>query len=262
MTLLDWLQSHPDSHVVSECFDVHDDLLHAKKRLGDRAHLLPMSDSCLLNFTLGLAINGTRPILQWPTTDLSSLNGWLDRIPTDFSSTVIIKVSCGDLSATDWSSLSHPKLHVWCVTNENQRNSILDDADGIVVLIESSIGMALNQLESRYSDLRLEQSSSEKVANPSATILVPNAYHSSVEETLDSIADDSVEIVTLHNLSGLDANAIDSIQRSGRVISVGLPKEWTTLIVQHAFWHLEAEPIFCTANTDEIRRALYNVWED
>ena len=94
MTLLDWLQNHPDSHIVSECFDVHEDLLHAKKHLGERAHLLPMSDDCLLNFTLGLALNGSRPILQWPTVDISSICGWMHRIPKDFSGTIFIRISC------------------------------------------------------------------------------------------------------------------------------------------------------------------------
>ncbi len=262
MTLMDWLQSHQNSHLISECFHVHNDLVHAQENLKERAHLLPMSDASLLNFSIGIAVNGDIPVLQWPSTQVSSLSGWLSRIPNDFSNTIIVRVSCGELSSVNWTSLSHPKLQVWSITADSQRTAILNEAQGIVVLIESSVGMALNHLESRFNDLNIDLSTTVSVENPTATILVPNVYFSSVESALDELSMTSVEVVAVHNLTDLTTDAVNSIQRTGRVVNVELPEVWVTAITKQAFWHLEAEPEFCSSTTNDIHRALSIVWED
>jgi hypothetical protein len=72
----------------------------------------------------------------------------------------------------------------------------------------------------------------------------------------------AVEVVAVHNLTDLSTDAGKSIQRTGRVVSVELPEVWVTSITKQAFWHLEAEPEFCPSTTNDIHRALSNVWED
>lgn len=258
MALLDWLQSNPSVHVVSECFVVHNDLNGTEDALTTRAHLLPMSDASLFHFSLGLVLAGTPTFLQWPTSDLSSLNVLLNTISTELSVPLIIRVPVSDAINLDAMS----KSSVYSIVHDDHRTAVLDATlrrPGVYVLLESLSAMALHRLENRFIGLQQERATLHKATNAQCTMVSLNQHVSVVEEALSGTT--HCDVVSLHEVSGIDADTLESIQRTGRVICVGLPLSWMSDVIKGSFWSLEAEPVFADATVQSIQQSLHRVFE-
>lgn len=258
MPLLEWLQSNPSVHVVSECFAVHNDLSGAEEALNTRAHLLPMSDASLFHFSLGLALAGTPTFLQWPTSDLASLSGFVDKVSSELSASLIVRVPISNtvnLEALAGSS-------AYSVVHDDHRSAVLETAlnrPGIHIILESLSAMALHRLESRFIGLQTDSSTLQSSEHPQCTVVGLNQHASMIEEALSGAT--HCDIISLHKASGLDATTLESIQRTGRVVCVGLPTAWMSDVIQGSFWSLEAEPEFADATIQSIQQSLHRVFE-
>lgn len=258
MTLLEWLQSNPSVHVVSECFAVHNDLSGVEEALSTRAHLLPMSDASLFHFSLGLALAGTPTFLQWPTSNLASLGGLMNKVSSELSTSLVIRVpisGTANLDAIIGSS-------AYSIVHDDHRSAVLNTAlhrPGIYIILESLSAMALHRLESRFAGLQTDSSTLQSSENPQCTVVGLNQHASMIEEALSDAT--HCDIVSLHKASGLDATTIESIQRTGRVICVGLPTAWMSDVINGSFWSLEAEPEFSDATVQSIQQSLHRVFE-
>ena len=263
MTILDWLQQTPNAHLVGECFEVQDSLMDAAKTLGTRSHLLPMSDSTLLNFGLGIALNGECAVIEWPSDDISSIGAWIQQIPSDGVGALVIRVHIG--SGVDWSVLStHPAIEVWSVASDSQRVEVLQRAltqRRTIILLESAAAIAWHNLEGR--SLHGESFTQHGDANSHCVLVSANLDAPTVQNAIDTLTEQGLSICWFeqHNITQLDRSTLQSAYDVGRIICVGLPSSWMGSLIQKTFWRLENEPIFCTANEAAIVQAVYTTLE-
>lgn len=258
MALLDWLQSNPSVHVVSECFAVHDDLNNAEDALAGRAHLLPMSDASLFHFSLGLVLAGSPVLLQWPTSDLVSLETLFNQVSADLSAPLIIRVPVSTTVNLD----KIAGVSAYSIVHDDHRNAVLNavlQRPGIHVILESLSALALHRLENRFLGLQTESSTLQPSSGSQCTVVALNQHVSLIEEALSGTT--SCDVISLHQVSNLDTNTLESIQRTGRVICVGLPTSWMSSIIKESFWSLEAEPEFADTTVQSIQQSLHRVFE-
>ena len=261
MTLLDWLQSNPSVHLVSECFAVDDDLSNVQEVLESRTHLLPMSDASLFNFSLGLILAGTPTLLQWPTSDLCSLGMLLKNLHAPLPAPLIIRVPITPDSIVELHTLDSASVH--SILHDTHRSCVLSSAmqrPDIYILLESRQSIELHRLENRFVDVQHDSSTTDIVNTAQCTVITSNYHSQIVEEALSNSP--HIEVVHLHQLNGLDKTTVASVQRTGRVVCVGLPSSWMASVINGAFWSLEAEPEFTTPTTQSIQEALSRVFED
>jgi hypothetical protein len=261
MTLLDWLEQTPNAHLIGECFEVQSDLEGATEALQDRAHLLPMSDSTLLNVGLGISLNGECAVVEWPSSDLSNISAWLQTIPESGIGSMIIRIHAD--TGVDWSGLVHPAVEVWSIATNAQRSDVLQRAlteRCILILLENTASMAWHRLENRACS----NSVSRHGELPAHCVLVSANLHSAqTQNAIDALREEGVSILwhELHNISKLDQATLQNIFDVGRVVCVGLPKSWMSSVISKAFWRLENEPIFCEALEANIVQAVYTALE-
>ena len=269
MTLLEWLEQNPSSQLVGECFAVRDDLMDAADRLGHRAHLLPMSDTTLLRVSLGIALDGSIPVLEWPTSDLSNITSWLKTIPKDGKNAfpMVIRVHVHEEMNLAYNSLQHPLVEVWSVLSDTMRSEALQHAlthRKIVIVLESATAIAWHRLEGRSVTSLSSSTANDTPTNEAHCVIVSSNLHADiVQSSIDTLADDGIQIhwIEQHALSGFDDTALQGIFDVGRVVCVGLPPAWVSTLLSKAFWRLESEPVFCTANTPAIQQAVYTSLE-
>ena len=263
MTLLDWLQQTPNAHLVGECFEVQSSLMNAAEELDARAHLLPMSDSTLLNFGLGIALNGDLSMIEWPSDDLSSIATWIQHLPEAGAGALVIRVHVGN--NIDWSILpKHPAVELWTVASESQRADVLQRAltqRRTIILLESAASIAWHKLEG----LQPNQGALTQHGNSNAhcVLVSPSLNASTVQGAVDLLTEQGVSIrwYEQHNVTQFDRSVLQDIFDVGRVVCVGLPASWMSDLIQKAFWRLENEPLFCTADETSIVQAVYTTLE-
>ena len=261
MTLLDWLQQTANAHLVGECFEVQSDLIGATEALGTRAHLLPMSDSILLNVGLGIALNGEFVLVEWPSSDLSTIAAWVNTLPESGIGTMVIRIHVG--TGAEWSTIQHPAVEVWSVSSDSQRREILQRALShrrVIILLESSAAMAWDKLEGSTHT----GSYTEHGDTPAHCVLVSaNLDAPIVQNALDTLTEQGISVlwVEQHNVTGFDTSTLQHIFDTGRVVCVGLPASWMSRLVSKAFWRLENEPLFCEANETSIVESVYATLE-
>ena len=267
MTLLEWLEQTPSAQLIGECFAVRDDLADATDILSERAHLLPMSDDTLLNVSLGMALDGSLPVIEWPTADVSNIASWLKTIPANENHTVsmVIRVHVHQETGLDYDTLQHPLVEVWSVLSDSMRSDALARAQShrkIVILLESATSIAWHKLEGR-SLTALTSSSDYRIEHAHCVIVSSNLHADIVQSSIDTLAEDGIRIhwVEQHALSGFDDTALKAVFDVGRVVCVGLPISWLSTLVAKAFWRLESEPTFCASNTPAIQQAVYTSLE-
>ena len=263
MTLLDWLQQTPNVHLVGECFDVESSLMNAGEKLDTRAHLLPMSDSSLLNFGLGIALNGDCSVIEWPSDDLSSIAAWIQQLPASGAGSLVIRIHVGN--DTNWSILpEHPAVELWAVASASQRVCVLQRAltqRRTIILLESAASMAWHKLEGLQPN---EEIFTQHGTSDPQCILVSSSLNASiVQGAIDMLTEQGISIrwYELHNITQFDRSALQDIFDVGRVVCVGLPVSWMSALIQKAFWRLENEPLFCTADETSIVQAVYTTLE-
>ena len=263
MTILDWLQQTPNAHLIGECFEVQDSLVGAAEKLGSRAHLLPMSDSTLLNFALGIALNGECAIVEWPSRDLSSIGAWIQQLPASGVGPLVLRVHVG--SHVDWSVFSmHPAIEVWAVASDSQRVEVLQRAltqRRTIILLESAASLAWHNLEGR--SLNGEPFTQHGDANSHCVLISSNLDAPTVQNAIDTLTEQglSVSWFEQHNVTHLDGSTLQSVYDVGRVVCVGLPSSWMNSLIQKTFWRLENEPLFCTADESAIVQAVNTTLE-
>lgn len=261
MTLLDWLQQTPNAHLVGECFAVQSDLMGAIDTLGGRAHLLPMSDSTLLNFGMGIALNGECALVEWASSDLSTIAAWVQTLPDSGVGAMVIRVHVG--TGIEWSMIQHPAVEVWSISSEVQRSEILQRAlvnKRVIILLESAEAMAWHRLEGSTHNGAVTTHES----SPAHCVLVSANLHApAVQEALDILTEQGISILWLeqHNITNFDTATLQQIYNIGRVVCVGLPTSWMSDLMSKAFWRLENEPLFCEADGTSIVQSVYATLE-
>ena len=261
MTLLDWLQQNPNTHLIGECFEVQSDLMGASEVLGSRSHLLPMSDSTLLNVGLGISLSGECAFIEWPSDDLLTVAAWVQTLPEAGVGAMVIRIHVE--SASDWSKIQHPAVEVWSISSDTQRAEVLQRAlthRRIVILLESAAAIAWHKLEgsthtgpcTQYGEI------------PAHCVLVSANLHApAVQNALDALMEQGISVLWLeqHNITSFDASTLQHIFDVGRVVCVGLPISWMSDLVSKAFWRLENEPLFCEADETSIVQSVYATLE-
>lgn len=267
MTLLEWLEQTPSAQLIGECFAVRDDLADATDRLGDRAHLLPMGDDTLLNLSLGMALDGSVPVVEWPTADVSNIASWLKTIPAteNHAMSMVIRIHVHQETDLHYDTLQHPLVEVWSVLSDSMRADALARAQAhrkIIILLESATSIAWHKLEGR-SLTTLTSSSAYSIEQAHCVVVSSNLHADIVQSSIDTLAEDGIRIhwVEQHALSGFDDTALKAVFDVGRVVCVGLPISWLSTLVAKAFWRLESEPTFCASNTPAIQQAVYTSLE-
>ena len=267
MTLLEWLEQTPSAQLVGECFAVRDDLMDATDRLSDRAHLLPMSDTTLLSVSLGMALDGSCPVVEWPTSDISSIASWLKTVPAKGKNTLsmVIRVRVHGEMDIAYDTLRHPLVEVWSVLSDTMRAHALAHAQAhrkIVIILESAMAIAWHKLEGR-SFTTLTSSSDYSIDHAHCVIVSSNLHADIVQNSIDTLAEDGIRIhwVEQHALSGFDDAALQAVFDVGRVVCVGLPTTWISALIAKTFWRLESEPTFCASDGHAIQQAIYTSLE-
>ena len=268
MTLLDWLKQTPNAHLIGECFAVRQDLANAEEALQERAHLLPMSDSTLLNFGLGIALNGDCAVVEWPSADLSNIAAWIHTLPESGVGAMVIRVHTD--TTVDWSSLKHPAVEIWSIASESQRTEVLKRAliqRRVIVLLESAEALAWHKLESGnhngHEGAATTHSNDISQNGHHCVVVSANLHAQAVQNAVDSLSEDGISVlwVEQHNITAFDSESLQQMFDIGRVVCVGLPASWMPAIVAKAFWRLETEPLFCVAEEAEIVRSVYATLE-
>ena len=263
MTLLDWLQQTPNAHLVGECFEVRSDLVGASESLGARAHLLPMSDSTLLNVGLGITLNGDCAVVEWPSDDVSSIAAWIQHLPDSGVGPLVVRVQVGKVGIDLNAFPIHPAVEVWAVASDAQRTEVLQRAltqRHTVVVLESAPSIAWHKLEDSHLDGAVTQHGD---TNAHCVLVSTNLDASIVQNAVDSLAEQGVSIrwFEQHNVTQFDSAVLQGIFDVGRVVCVGLPTSWISTLINTAFWRLESEPLFCRADETAIVQAVYSTLE-
>ena len=265
MTLLDWLKQTPNAHLIGECFAVRNDLSNAEETLQDRAHLLPMSDTTLLNFGLGVALNGECAFVEWPSADISSIAAWIQTLPETGIGSMVIRVHID--TNIDWSTFEHPAVEVWSIATDAQRAEVLNRAlvsRQTIVLLESAQSMAWHKLEGCIHEGTVTEHGNDAVPHGHHCVVISANLHApAVQSAVDALNADGLSILWLeqHNITAFDPASLQSMFDIGRVVCVGLPVSWMSAIVAKAFWRLETEPLFCMADEADIIRSVYATLE-
>ena len=272
MTLLHWFAQTPTLHLLGECFDVQSDLEGATELLGERAHLLPMSDSTLLQVATGIAMNGEMAFVEWPTRDTTAVTTWIQQLIEadiiDRLGAVVLRIHLSE-NAVLPNVPSHPKVQAWGIRSAEDRLQRVQTAlrqSGIHLFFESAAAIAFHTLDSQYLLPESTPNSSIFGATPAhCVILTQDAQIASVSETLDILSQSHPEIavqtVVQQQLAHLDPSSIEAVQATGRVLAVGLPSEWMHVLIQQTFWTLESEPVFLP-NTSRLIAEILRSLED
>ena len=263
MTILDWLQQTPNAHLVGECFEVRNGLVGASKSLATRAHLLPMTDSTLLNFGLGIALGGECAVIEWPSDDLSSIEAWIQRLPESGVGALVIRVHVG--GTIDWGTLSvHPAVEVWTVTSAAQRAQVLQRAlthRRTIILLESAAALAWHKLEGHQPN---GDTLTQRGASNAHCVVVSSSIDApTVQSAVDILTEQGVSVCWFeqHNITQFEQTVLEGCFDVGRVVCVGLPSSWMSSLIQNTFWRLENEPLFCVADEDIVVQAVYTTLE-
>ena len=230
MALLDWLQSNFCTRCM-ECFAVHDDLNNAEDALAGRTHLLPMSDASLFHFFFGVGVGGFTCIITMAYIG-SHLETLFNQVSTDLSAPLIIRVPVSTTVNLD----KIAGVSAYSIVHDDHRNAVLNavlQRPGIHVILESLSALALHRLENRFLGLQTESSTLQPSSGSQCTVVALNQHVSLIEEALSGTT--SCDVISLHQVSNLDTNTLESIQRTGRVICVGLPTSWMSSIIKESF---------------------------
>ena len=205
-----------------------------------------MSDGTLLNFGLGLALNGECAVIEWyPSDDLSSIEAWIQLLPDSGIGAFVVRVHVR--STVDWSVLAkHPAVEVWSVTSDSQRSNILQRAltqRRTIILLESATSMAWHKLEGNQSDGGAVTQHGESIPH---CVLVSSSLHALRLKSMDTLAEQGVSIrwFEQHDVTRFDDTVLKGCFDVGRVVCVGLPTSWMSSLIQQTFWRLENEPLF------------------
>ncbi len=262
MPLLEWIEQTPNAHLIGECFETQSDLMGAQERLGTRAHLLPMSDATLINIALGFAFNGDCPVVDWPTTDISTLASTIQNLPASGVGSMVIRVHTQG-SNIDWTALNHPAVEVWSLASSDMQNTLLQRAlthQRIIVVLESSATVAWHKLEGHQPSGN--EASTVHGSQPAhCVVLSSNLVADVVQDAIDLCEGIDVQWIEQHNLTQFDEQALQAAFNVGRVVCVGLPNNWMDELVHKAFWRLESEPVFCAPTVSNIQQAVYSSLE-
>ena len=222
-----------------------------------------MSDSTLLNFALGIALNGECAVVEWPSNDLSSIGAWIQQFPASGVGALVIRVHVG--SDVDWSALSvHPAIEVWAVACDSQRVEVLQRAltqRRTIILLESAASMAWHNLEGR--SLNGASFTQHGDTNAHCVLVSANLDAPTVQNAIDTLTEQGLSLCWFeqHNITQLDESTLQSAYDVGRVVCVGLPSSWMNGLIQKTFWRLENEPLFCPADESAIVHSVYTTLE-
>ena len=260
MSIQSLLSKDLSVHVLSECFAVHSDLITIIEEFPTQAHLLPMSDSLMLGVAIGMAIDGSFPIVQ--LADLDSLYDLLPQLSRELKSGfplgMALKVPCSNLNSVDLNLFSGLAVSVYCAQNQEHTDALLAEAklSRQPTIILESLSLMSSQKKKKFSgDVEVLSEGTE------LSLLV---WGDAINIALDiaekyASQDISLEIIALHDLFSEDPVIRNSVNKTGRVICINQSNSLSKTLFANSFWHLEAEPVFCSAGTSDIANAIQNV---
>ena len=255
------LSNNPNTHILSECFDVHSDLVDIISQFPAQAHLLPMSDNALVGIAIGMAIDGAFPIVQLASSE--SLYAILPQLHQEtehgFPLPMVIRVPSFDLQDINLNMLSSLPAAVYCPQNQAHAESIISEArtrKQPTILIESQALMTAQKKSNFSAD------ETEVVLEGSDVTILTWGEGASIAVEIaesDSTQGISLEVLVLHRLFSDNPEIGRSITKTGRVICLNQNDSLTSTVIAQSFWRLEAEPIFCSAEASSIAAALQDV---
>jgi len=237
----------------------------------------PLSENGIVGCAVGMALYGMKPICEiqfadfiWPAYDqiVNELAKYRYRSGGDHSCKVVIRTPVGGGIKGGHYHSQHPEsafihvpgLKVVCPSNPYDAKGLLlaslADPDPIIFFEPKRLYRAAkgDVPEGAYT-VPLE---SARVVRPGTSVTVL-AYGAMLYEALDAAAKAAekgveAEVIDLRTLWPVDMNTIlDSVKRTGRLVVVheaprtlGFGAELVALVVERAFYHLEAAPVRVT----------------
>ena len=260
MSIQSLLSQDSSVHVLSECFAVHSDLANIIEEFSEQSHLLPMSDTLLLGVAIGMAIDGSFPIVQ--LADIDSLYSLLPQLyretKSGFPLGMVLKMPCPDLRAVDLNLFSGLAVSVYCAQNKEHSDALIAKArlSRQPTIILESLTLMSSQKKKHFSgdvEVLLE--------GTDVSLLVWGDSINIALELAEEYAsqDISLEIIALHRLSSADSVHRNSVNKTGRVVCINQNDSLSKTLFANSFWYLEAEPVFCSAETSAIASAIQKV---
>lgn len=255
------LSQDPKTHLLSECFAVHSDLVNVVEQFPKQAHLLPMSDNALVGLAIGMAIDGSFPIVQLASSEsLYSLLPQLHQeLKHDFPLAMVLRVPCFDLGSLNLNMLSSLPVAIYCSQNQEHSDLLISEAKNRkqpTILLESLPLMTANKKQPvAGGEIEILREGSD------VSILAWGDGVLAALEAVETYASQgiSLEVLVLHRLFSESPEIGSSIDKTGRVICLNQNDSLFSTVIAQSFWRLEAEPVFCSAESSNLGAAIQEV---
>ena len=262
MSIHTQLTQDSKTQLLSECFAVHPETTNIMEEFPAQAHLLPMTDSALVGIAIGMALDGSFPIVQLASS--ASLPPILSQLYQEsrhgFPLSMVLRVPCLELRSLDINMLSTLPAAVYCAQNQAHSSTIISEArerKQPTLILESPALMATKQQRPFSGEIETVREGTDISVltwgeNLSIALQAAESYES------QGI---SLEILVLHRLFSAHSAIGASINKTGRVICINQNHSLSSVLINQSFWRLEAEPVFCSAEVSDIASAVQEILE-
>ncbi len=246
------------AHVLGEAVELSPATAGLLGGFPDRVHLLPAADATLVGVAVGMAMAGTRPVVELAGPE--ALPGALQQlvqeaagVSGEFRAPVVVRVPVAPGAADPTPLLLGSGVTIACASCPGEAAALLQgalEADGPVVLLEP-----LAALSGGVTELPLLGLGRARVwqEGDHVTLLgwgdgVVAARHAAEMLAAEGL---SVGVVDLRSIQPLDLDTVGvQVRHTGRFVLVGAPAGVLDAVVQVAFLRLEAPPASVPADPD------------
>jgi pyruvate dehydrogenase E1 component beta subunit len=240
---------------------------------GDRSIDTPLSEGGIIGTAIGMALYGMRPVAEiqfadfiFPAFDqiVSELAKYRYRSGGQYSAPMVIRTPVGGgirgghyhSQSPEAYFLHTPGLKVVCPSNPYDAKGLLSTSirdDDPVLFFEPKRIYRAARGEVPEGEYQIPLGKAQIVRpGKQITVVAWGAMLHEAKEAVDQAANDGIdcELIDLRSLLPLDVDSIvDSVKKTGRFLVVheaprtcGFGGELITLVLEHAFYHLEAQP--------------------
>ena len=260
------LRSNANLHIIGESLALAPDTTGLQGKHPEQVHLLPVADNAMLGVAIGMAFAGKKVVLnlsgpQSLWSIIPQLGEEISNVGREFPLAITIRVPVAPNETVQLQSvLGLEGICVAAPSSATQASMMLQAAlqtTTPTILLEDRM-LLLDQVEEQdHGDL----ASAVCVRSGEDTSLL--VWGNGVKTALE-VAEElqqegvSVEVIDVRVLHPLDeTNLSHSIQKTGRPILVNAPSSMMNTIVNGAFWRLENQPQNISANSEEMREAIF-----
>jgi len=258
MSVQHLLEQHSNLHILGECFELTSPSLNIEQ-FSSQVHLLPAADNALIGVAIGMALDGSKVIVQLAAADslwgcISHLGQELDH---SFPLSIGIRVPFLPVDKIPWEVLDGLGIEVWCPQDQKQLQCALEKSIHNIkptIILESYLSLKKPGTVSELNDVE------QRTEGEDVTLFAWGNAVSSAIKTAKSLEKEAVfvEVLVLNKILPLESTLIaKSLRKTGRAVFINAPKQLLHTIVDQAFWSLESQPITSGTTEEEIRRALF-----